>query len=200
MGEAQEVERLRSALPPFAPTFGRISAELNQPRFIGMQSQSEFAESFPDCFQKRPRRSFILKAHHTIIGVAQHDDLSLPWLFTPALNPQVEGVVQVDIRQQWRDYCPLRSSLDSGNPLSVFDHTRREPFADQTYDPLISDPVREKPEHPRVIDFIEKLRHTLPTSSSFQVESQSLVHIMPLKGSHWRFCSIPVVKVNCGLS
>jgi len=40
---------------------------------------------------------------------------------------------------------PLRSSLYSGNPLSVFDHSRFEPFTDQSNDPLISDPVFEKP-------------------------------------------------------
>jgi len=51
---------------------------------------------------------------------------------------------------------PLRSSLYSGNPLSVFDHSRFEPFTDQSNDPLISDPVLEKSEHPPVVDFIEK--------------------------------------------
>jgi hypothetical protein len=35
-----------------------------------------------------------------------------------------------------------------------------------------------------VIDSIEAHHHTLPTSSSFPVESQSSVHIMRLKDSH----------------
>ncbi len=71
------------------------------------------------------------------------------------LNPEIEGVVQVDVRQQWRYHRPLRGSLYRWNPLSV-DHSRFEPFADQSNDPLISNPVFEKPEHPFVIDFVEE--------------------------------------------
>jgi len=35
-------------------------------------------------------------------------------------------------------------------------HSRFEPFTDQSDDPLISNPVFEKPEHPLVIDFVEE--------------------------------------------
>jgi hypothetical protein len=72
------------------------------------------------------------------------------------LNPEIEYVVQIDVRQQWRYYRPLRCAPLRGDPLSVFDHTRFEPFADQSNDPLIGNPVFEKPEHPPVIDFIEE--------------------------------------------
>jgi IS4 transposase len=48
-----------------------------------------------------------------------------------------------------------------GDPLSVFDHARFEPFADQSNDPLIGDPMIEKPEHPPVIDFVEGNHDTL---------------------------------------
>ncbi|MBM3810445.1 MAG: hypothetical protein FJW20_02295 [Acidimicrobiia bacterium] len=32
---------------------------------------------------KRLRVALLLEAHHTIIGIAQHNDLSSPWLFRP---------------------------------------------------------------------------------------------------------------------
>ena len=41
MRKAQEVERLRSALPPDAPPLSRKAAELNQARFIRVQSEPE---------------------------------------------------------------------------------------------------------------------------------------------------------------
>jgi hypothetical protein len=156
MREPQEVERLRSALPPLAPTLGRVSAKLDQARFVGMQSQSELAEPFPERLQKHPRRPHVLKAHYTIVRVAKHDDLPSPWLFAPVLNPQIESVMQVDVCQEWRDHRTLRSSLYSRHPPSVFDHTRFEPFTNQSSNPLIGNPVFEEPEHPPVIDFVEE--------------------------------------------
>src|ERR1043166_5827422 len=93
MSESQEVERFRPALPPLAPPLGRIPAKLDQARFIGMQRQPEFRQSFLQICQERPRCSLLLEAHHTIVGITQHNDLSSPWLFPPALNPQIEGVV-----------------------------------------------------------------------------------------------------------
>ena len=102
------------------------------------------------------RRPHILEAHYTVVRIAKHDHLSSPWLFPPVLNPEIEYVVQIDVRQQWRCYRPLWSAPLRGDPLSVFDHARFEPFTDQANDPLIGDPMFEKPEHPPVIDFIEK--------------------------------------------
>ena len=47
--------------------------------------------------QERSRRPHILKAHDTIVGIAKHDNLSSPWLFSPVLNPEIENVVQVKV-------------------------------------------------------------------------------------------------------
>jgi hypothetical protein len=83
---------------------GRIPAKLDQSRFIRMQSQPELCQTLLQICQKRPRRCLLLEAHHTIIGVTKHDDLSSPWLFPPVLNPEIEGVVQIDVRQQRRKH------------------------------------------------------------------------------------------------
>jgi site-specific DNA recombinase len=72
------------------------------------------------------------------------------------LNPHIEGVVQVDVRQQRRNHRPLRSALYRRVSPPIFDHARFEPFTDQANDPLIGDPVFQKPEHPPVIDFVEE--------------------------------------------
>jgi len=156
VSESQKVERFRSALPPLAPPLGRIPAKLDQPRLIRMQSQSELCQTFSKFRQIRPRCPLLLEAHHTVVCVSLHDDLPSPWLFPPVLNPKIEGVVQVDIRQQRRNHRPLRRSLHRGNPLPIFDHSRFEPFTDQANDPLIGNPVFEETEHPNMVDFVEK--------------------------------------------
>jgi hypothetical protein len=53
MSEAQKVERFRPPLPPFAPALSRKTAELDQARFIRMQSETELGEPFPKTLQER---------------------------------------------------------------------------------------------------------------------------------------------------
>ena len=70
-----------------------------------MQSQSELCQTFSKFRQIRPRCPLLLEAHHTVVCVSQHDDLPSPWLFPPVLNPQIEGVVQVDVCKQRADHA-----------------------------------------------------------------------------------------------
>ena len=53
MRKPEKVERLRSALSLLAPPLSRIAAKLKQARSVGMQSQSELGEPFPEFFKKR---------------------------------------------------------------------------------------------------------------------------------------------------
>ena len=98
VGEPKKVKRLRPSLLPYSTPLGRKAAKLDQSRFVGMQSKPELSEPFPELIQESSRRSNILKAHHTVVGIANYDDVSLPWPFSPVLNPEIEGVVQIDVR------------------------------------------------------------------------------------------------------
>ena len=98
MREPKEVERLRPSLLPYSTPLGRKAAKLDQSRFVRVQSKPELSEPFPELTQESSRRSHILKAHHTVVSIANHDDVPLPWLFSPVLNPEIEGVVQIDVR------------------------------------------------------------------------------------------------------
>jgi hypothetical protein len=90
--EPKEVERLRPSLLPYSTPLGRKAAKLDPSRFV------ELSEPFPELIQESSRRSNILTAHHTVVGIANHDDVSLPWLLSPVLNPEIEGVAQIDVR------------------------------------------------------------------------------------------------------
>jgi hypothetical protein len=51
MREAEEVERLRSALAPPLSRFGRVSAELDETGFLGVELQTELGEACPERIQ-----------------------------------------------------------------------------------------------------------------------------------------------------
>ena len=101
--KAQEVERFPSAPPPSAPSFDRKAAELDQTRLVRVRGEPELRQPFPKVLQESLRRPHILKARHTIVGTTNHNDLSLLWLFAPALDPGIEGVVEVNVRRQRRN-------------------------------------------------------------------------------------------------
>jgi hypothetical protein len=52
-----------------------------------MQREPEPGESFPEVLQKDSRRPYILNPDHTIVGVANRNNVSSPWLLAPVLNP-----------------------------------------------------------------------------------------------------------------
>jgi hypothetical protein len=55
----------------------------------------------------------------TIIRVPDHDDVAGGVMLAPRPDPQVEDVMQLDVRQQWRGHCPLRGSYFRLPPFPV---------------------------------------------------------------------------------
>jgi len=118
--EAEKVERLRLAVPAPPALFGRERSELDQPRFLGVQFQLELAEPGRKVAVELPGILLALEAEHDVIGKSHDDDLAVGVPFAPGLDPEVERVVQVDIRQERRGAAPLRRSFrhpGSASPL-----------------------------------------------------------------------------------
>jgi hypothetical protein len=78
-----------------------------------------------------PGVSFVLKAYDEVVGIAHNDHVARGLAPSPALGPQVEHVVQVDIGKEWRDYRALPGSPVTDVHDPVFQHARLEPFLDQ---------------------------------------------------------------------
>src|SRR5258707_849943 len=106
VGEAEEVERLRFPFSALLPVFGCERSELQQPRFLRMQFQTELPHSF-DKFRPEPYAICLrLETHHDIVG-KPHDDHVTAGLFpTPRLGPQVEHIMEIDVSQQRRGHSP----------------------------------------------------------------------------------------------
>ena len=73
-----------------------------------------------------------------------------------AFGPQIEGVVQVDVGKQRRDYRPLRRSLRADPDRPFFEDARPEPFADQADDALVADPMLDETDQPLLAYRIEE--------------------------------------------
>jgi hypothetical protein len=56
-------------------------------------------------------------------------------------EPQIQHVVQVDVRQQWREDGALRRSFLRCPDQAILQNAAFEHPSDQTNDPLITDPV-----------------------------------------------------------
>src|SRR3954447_11353878 len=100
MRQSQKVKSLWFTRAALLPAFRRESAKLNQPRFLGMQLQAELPETLLQFSQASLRVRAMLESHNEVIDVAHHDYLAIRPLLPPLLNPQVEHVVEIGIRQQ----------------------------------------------------------------------------------------------------
>ena len=99
-GEAQEVEGLRLAEPSCLAVLGRKASELDEPCLLGMQRQRKLLQPLAQLAPEAPGITLVLKADDEVVGVAHDDHVTRGLAPTPALNPEVEDVVQVDVGQE----------------------------------------------------------------------------------------------------
>ena len=98
--KAQKIEGLRSSLPSLPTVFHGKPPELNEPGLVGVYVQSEPSEPLLYGLQEALRVPLVLKTHHEIIGVPHDDCVAFDFVAAPLLlEPQVEDMVQVDVRQ-----------------------------------------------------------------------------------------------------
>ena len=99
--EPQEREGLRPAKSaPLSPS-RRIAAELQQARLLPVQFEPKLLEPRSHRIPETPRIGCMLEAHHDVVGVAHDDHVAGGFPPPPLLGPEVEDVVQVDVREQW---------------------------------------------------------------------------------------------------
>ena len=67
------------------------------------------------------------------------------------MGPQVQSIVQVDVRKEWRNRRSLRRAHRARRPSTVLHDSCAQPFLDESHDSPISDPVLDKLHYPSVI-------------------------------------------------
>ena len=98
--EAKKVERLRFAKTAPRSILGRKAAELDQASLVRMQRECELLRPLLQCCMKALGISLVLEAADNVVGVAHEDDAAGGVVMTPPVCPQVEDVMEVDVRQQ----------------------------------------------------------------------------------------------------
>src|SRR5206468_2983086 len=116
MREAEEVERLRFPGAPLLPVRGGEPPELDQPRLAGVQLQPELREPLAQVVQEPARILVLLETHDEVVREPHDDHLAARHVTPPPVGPQVEDIVQVNVRQQRRNRRPLRRTLRSLRP------------------------------------------------------------------------------------
>ena len=102
MGESQKVERFRFTQSTSRSPCRRMAAKFEQARLLRVQLQAKLSYPLPECFQKAAGFPFVLEAGDDVVGIAHQDDFALGLLAPPAMRPEVEHVVQVEVGQPAR--------------------------------------------------------------------------------------------------
>src|SRR5208282_4998139 len=157
--EAEKIEGLRLAQTEALSVRRRVASELDKPRLLRVQFQLELLHSF---FQFRPEPFglvFELESNHDVVGVTHHDHIAVRPLLAPCLNPEIEDVMEVDIRQQRRCTSALRRTCLHERSRTLFQHARVQPFLDEPHDAPVRYPMLEEPDQPCVRQPIKEAAH-----------------------------------------
>src|SRR5690606_5597010 len=154
--EAEEVERLGFPLTASASVRNRKRPELQQPRLLGVQLQVELSESLLEIRPELLGLHLTLEPQHDVVGKPHDDDVAFSLPLSPYLNPEIEHVVQVDIRQERRGAAPLRRPFLYECSLPILQHASVQPFLDEPHDAPIRDAMLDESHQPPVVDGIEE--------------------------------------------
>src|SRR5215468_6169171 len=100
MREAQKVERLGFPFSSSFPVLFGKPAELDPARLVRVQFQSELGQALSQVFQKAIGVRLVLESNNSVIRVANDYHLALRPFRAPDVHPEIETVVQVNIREQ----------------------------------------------------------------------------------------------------
>jgi len=103
VGETQKVKGFRLPFSALFPTFSGIAPKLDHARLLRVQFQPELSQPLPKFFQETFCFGPLLEPQHRVVGVAHDDDIAARLLLPPLLHPEIQDVMQVEIRQDRRN-------------------------------------------------------------------------------------------------
>jgi hypothetical protein len=148
--ESQKIERFGLPFSSLFPVLFGKSPELNPARFVWVQFQSKLSQPFPQFHQESICVSQILKTENIIVGVPDDNDIASRAFPAPDIHPQVEHVMQIDVREQRRNHRTLRSTHLRALPFAFLHHSGLQPFLDQPENTAVGNAVLDKLQEPFV--------------------------------------------------
>jgi hypothetical protein len=100
VGEAKEVESLRLALPVIRTAFCGEPPKLNEPGLFGVQAQTELEHPVLKFLQELFGLVAVLESQDEVIRKTDDNNIAVCTSLSPVLNPEIQSVVEVHIREQ----------------------------------------------------------------------------------------------------
>ena len=95
--EPEELERLRFTDPTLLAVRRRKAAELDQAGLVRMQRQRKLLQPFAHGVPEASGVGLMFKANDRVVGVSHDDHVARGLPPSPAIGPEIEHVVQVDV-------------------------------------------------------------------------------------------------------
>jgi len=105
--EPQKIERLRLWSPCCRTVLPGRASKADELRLVLVERQSKAIQPRVQLTQERLRIVFSLKAQYRVIGVPYDDNIARGLPLAPLVDPEIHTIVEIDIRQQRRNYCAL---------------------------------------------------------------------------------------------
>ena len=99
-GKAEKVEGLRFSEPTMSASVRRKAAELDQAGLVRIKRQRELLEPLAQIAPEAPGVRLVLEADDNVISITHEDHIARGLVPSPALGPEVEHVMQVDVGEQ----------------------------------------------------------------------------------------------------
>jgi len=196
MRKAEKVERLRLPFSTPLPLVDRIRTELKQSRFLRVQFQIELLHSLSEFRPELIGIRLTVKSNHDVVRKTHHDYLAVRPLLPPCLDPQVDYVMKIDVRQQRRCTAALGRSFFRACSFPILQHAGVEPFLDQSHDPLVCYPMLDELHQPFVRNRIEGTYDTLLIISTSPRRSLLSAFAIPSKADRSTFSGRCIGKVG----
>ena len=99
-GKPKKVEGLRFSEPAPSSSFCRKAAELDQAGLVRIERQREPLEPLAHIVPEAPGICLVLEADDNVISITHEDHVARGLAPSPALGPEVEHVMQVNVGEQ----------------------------------------------------------------------------------------------------
>src|SRR6266850_560445 len=183
VGEAQEVETPRLGTIAGVRTVGPVWwLECQQPGLVGMDRQPVPAKTLWQHLQHPPSVFFTGKAYDEVVRITDEESTSLQPRLDLLLEPHVQHVVQIDVGQKRRNHTALRGALVRKREAAVFEHSRIEPFSDQSQQHPVAYPLPKQVPQVSMIQRVEELAdvhfHDPATSHTHRLPPKTVQRLM----------------------
>ena len=167
--EPQKVEGLRAPLPGGHSALGGEPPERDQPGLALVDRQAELRQPFVSALEGSLSIRFRLTADHQVIRIPTHDDLPGCSMSPPLVYPEVDDIMEEDVRKNWADPRSLRHPHlpRSHRPLSRTPALSHRSIKRRTL--RVSNPVPQHPHQPSEVNEIEGSGHRLPIAVISQI-------------------------------